>query len=1454
MTHPPFSNLPKGNFQGLPSDLAFLSGGGEMGGLIRSKDWSKTPLGPADRWPQSLKTAVRIMLTSRQPIWLGWGEQLIKLYNDPYKAIVCGKHPAALGQPASVVWREIWPEIGPMLRKAMGGIEGTYVESQLLIMERNGYPEETYYTFSYSPIPDDQGGVGGIFCANTDDTDRMIGERQLTLLKDLAARTAHAQTFDDACRLSAVSLQNDLHDFPFALIYLAEQEGNRFVPAASSGIEPNPIATAGPALDAPSVWPLAQVIRTQKPSVITDLPRLFDHLPTGAWKQPPHKAVVLPIIPSGKTGKAGVLIVGLNPYRLFDDRFQRFVDLVVGQIAASIANAQRYEEERQRAEALAELDRAKTAFFSNVSHELRTPLTLMLGPLEDLKAQFGRSTSSLDASQYQQVDVVHRNGLRLLKLVNQLLDFSRIEAGRVQAVYEETDLAEFTADLASVFRSTMEKGGLSLIVDCPPLPEPVFVDRDMWEKIVLNLLSNAFKYTLDGEIQVTLRPSGKHVELSIRDTGTGIPEDQLGKIFERFHRIAGSQGRTYEGTGIGLSLVQELAHLHGGSISVESMYGKGSTFRVFIPLGKNHLPHKHIGITERKTAALGAMSFVEEATRLVPSASEAGKLVNGTSSESDDLSRVVTTDPSLTTRSRVLLADDNTDMREYVSRLLKERYEVIAVADGQAALEAVRRNPPDLILSDVMMPRLDGFGLLRALRADPVTKAIPIILLSARAGEESRVEGLEHGADDYLIKPFSARELLARVQVHLDMVRIRQEAAETLRHSERRFRELLDGSPFGMYIVDTQLRIVHMNESSKQGAFRNVRPVIGRDFSETMRILWPETVAADIIAAFRHTLETGQPYSSRDFINLRADVNQVEGYEWELHRLTLPDGQPGVICYYYDSTRLRQTEAALRESEQRLQRVLETDAVGVLFFNRNGTLLQANDVFLRMTGYERERIERREITWRTMTPPEWVEASENQMKQFVETGRIGPYEKEYFLADGTRRWMLFAGRDLGDGTIAEYCVDIHDRKQAEQALREAQERLQRWNVELEKAVKFKTVELQQSQERLRALTSELNLAEQRERKRLATELHDHLQQVLVYGKMTIGQGRRSVGDVSAALKLIKKVEDVFSEALTYTRTLVAELSPPVLRYHGLAAGLKWLADYMKKHDQTVSVRVPDSSVPQLPEDQAILLFQSVRELLINASKHAGTGEAAVTMTQLDDALEIVVRDEGSGFNVAEAVGADTPSGGISSKFGLFSIQERMRALGGSFIIQSTPGQGTTATLALPLLHQDPEARKDLNAEANGKASPGHDNKPFKQQPPSIQESSQKPCIRVLLVDDHTMMRQGLRTILAGYADIEVVGEATNGEEAVELVDRLSPDVVVMDLNMPKMDGIEATRLIKTSHAQVQVVGLSVNTGREAFNAFTTAGAWTLLTKEAAVERLYGVIQQSMQVSVGQPKG
>jgi PAS domain S-box-containing protein len=718
------------------------------------------------------KWAIRIMLTSRQPIWIGWGPELIFFYNDPYKSIIGGKHPVALGQPTSTVWREIWADIGPLLATAMTGMEGTFVEEQLLIMERNGYPEETYYTFSYSPIPADDGGAGGIICANSEDTRRVIGERQLTLLRELAANTADARSWREACERTTRAIATNPQDLPFALLYLAEPDGSVLSRIGLAGInEAHPAAPETISIEDATIWPAGRVLGGQEILQIMDLPSRFgSELPSGSWSQPTKQAVLLPILSAGATGRTGVLIVGLNPFRLFDEDYRGFLEHAAGQIGAAIGNAEAYEEERRRAEALAEIDRAKTVFFSNISHEFRTPLTLMLGALEELLASDGNEPAGQNR---RLVEVTHRNSLRLLKLVNSLLDFSRIEAGRVQAHYEATNLDDFTAELASTFRSAMEKANLAFRVTCQPLMAPVYIDRDMWEKVVLNLLSNAFKFTPSGEIAVEIctAPDATGALLTVRDTGIGIPAAELPRLFERFHRIGDARGRTIEGSGIGLAMVQELVKLHGGTIAAESQPDRGTAVTVFVPFGTSHLPAESIHAAESTAAAsVRALAYAQEALRWLPDEDETAEV--GLQPAGYAASPPAGRDAG----ARILVADDNADLRDYIRRLLTAGgYVVETAVDGAAALDAARRQPPDLVLSDVMMPHLDGLGLLSALRADEGLRDKPVLLLSARAGEEARVEGLDAGADDYLTKPFSARELLARVSSSLQLARLRRE-------------------------------------------------------------------------------------------------------------------------------------------------------------------------------------------------------------------------------------------------------------------------------------------------------------------------------------------------------------------------------------------------------------------------------------------------------------------------------------------------------------------------------------------------------------------------------------------------------------------------------------------------------------------------------------------------------
>ncbi|PSO17287.1 hypothetical protein C7G42_21200 [Bradyrhizobium sp. MOS003] len=543
------------------------------------------------------------------------------------------------------------------------------------------------------------------------------------------------------------------------------------------------------------------------------------------------------------------------------------------------------EEERRRAEALAEIDRGKTRFFSNISHEFRTPLTLMLGSLEEMKRQ--AAGAMIPDAYLDQVDLVHRNGLRLLKLVNTLLDFSRIEAERVQAVYEPTELAEATAHLASEFRSTIEKAGLALVVDCPPLAEAAFVDREMWEKIVLNLLSNAFKFTFEGKIEVSLQRVGSGFELIVADTGTGIPPAELPRLFERFHRVEGAKGRTYEGSGIGLALVQELARLHGGEVTVESELGKGSRFRVTIPAGSTHLPQRQIGgVRTQASTGLSAKPFIEEALRWLPDAPPVPEDVI-------EVALPVDAAPAPDAeRPLVLLADDNADMREYLTRVLSEQYRVEAVPDGEAALKAIAQKIPDLLLSDVMMPRVDGMELLLRLRADQRTRSLPVILLSARAGEQTKVDALGAGADDYIVKPFTARELVARVDAHLKIARVRGEVLRSLRRSEERYRAFVTATSDIVYRMSPDWSVMHKLEGKQ-----SIRDTDSPSSTWLDTYIHPDE-RPELLAVIEEAIRTKTPFE------YEHQVRQVDGTLAWVHSRAVPVfDEHGEIVEWFGSAR-----------------------------------------------------------------------------------------------------------------------------------------------------------------------------------------------------------------------------------------------------------------------------------------------------------------------------------------------------------------------------------------------------------------------------------------------------------------------------------------------------------------------------------------------------------------------
>ncbi|ORX79348.1 hypothetical protein K493DRAFT_293359 [Basidiobolus meristosporus CBS 931.73] len=828
-----------------------LSGGGAMGEMLRNYDWSNSSLGPVTKWPQSLLSAVSLCMASTLPMAVWWGPRFTIIYNDGYCGAAGQKHPAMFGQEGPVHWEELWEGIGPSAELAMQGTN-SYVEDDLLLMTRRGYLEETYITWSYIPIRQEDGTVGGFLNPYIEVTERILAERRLKTLRDFSSEINLAKDTREVFDSIGKVLSENPYDIPFAALYTHMTPNKDVIEESYDDVSSSTntksdslylIQTVGIPEDHPSVFSTIRLSPSFQASTVQEAMRLayeskkivkiklgewFGEVPIRGWDTAARELIASPIMGNNKDGVLGVLVMGLNARSEYDENYETFVDLVCRQTGSAIINISAYEEEVRRFKELAAIDRAKTAFFSSVSHELRTPLTLILGPVKDMLSE-----KDLVPETKTKLTYMNRNAERLLRLVNLLLDFSKIEAGRMQATFQETNLGKFTADLASMFRSAIEKGGVQFEVDCERMERNVWVDRDMWEKIVFNLIGNAFKFTMKGSITVKLASSedDRQAILSVADTGDGIPSHEIMRVFERFHRVEGRKGRSHEGTGIGLALTQELAKLHGGTVGVTSEFGADSyffsTFTVHIPLGCSHLSQDRLIETsevndnevEVDMPSRYGRSFVEEARNWLPSSDEDSTEYHSNTSSTDSNAGGSITFPVVSRGCRVLLADDNVDMRKYIKSILEKWWRVTEAEDGEQAYQMAIADPPDLIVSDVMMPNLDGYGLLKLLRTQPLTKFVPLILLSAQAGEEARVDGLSAGADDYLVKPFSAKELVARVHTHLELGKLRvelermvKERTKELIASEARYKTLTKLSPVGIFRTDLEGNVTYTND------------------------------------------------------------------------------------------------------------------------------------------------------------------------------------------------------------------------------------------------------------------------------------------------------------------------------------------------------------------------------------------------------------------------------------------------------------------------------------------------------------------------------------------------------------------------------------------------------------------------------------------------------------------
>ncbi|GAA2480809.1 ATP-binding protein [Terrabacter carboxydivorans] len=721
----------------------------EMRELFDRTDWSSTPLGPVESWPPNLRTLVDVCLSSRFPMLVCWGPDLLMLYNDGYRTLLGEtKHPGAWSRPVREVWPEVWDVISPMFAEVTGGGGATWVEDELLVVDRAGFLEEAYFTWSYGAIHDDAGSVVGVLNVATETTAKVLAERRADVSGRLFEALADATDPEDVRVRCLRVLRSDNHDHLAVDLRLAP--------------EGEPL----PTVDAEG-----------------------------------RTVHVVPVVEAGVAEPSGHLLLTENPRQPWGPALQVYAEMCASHVAMALSGIRRLQDERHRAEALTELDAVKTDFFANVSHELRTPLTLIAGPVQDALAADG-----LDPEQRQRFELIRRNTERLTGLVDRILDLTRIEAGGVEPHVVQADVEELVAGIAANFRPAIERTGLTFEVVCDELDHEVYVDVDMFERTVLNLLANALKFTPRGGIELRLTSGATGFSVAVTDTGIGIAEEDLVHVFDRFRQLdRGEDRRSREGAGIGLSLVRQLVDLMGGRIAVESEPGSGSTFAVSFPWGE---PAAHAALRPSITPR-SAESFIHEASSWVVRDDVAARMVPGSHGEvgaSTSSTSPMSTQPAAGgVRPTLLVVEDNHDMRDYIARHCVVDYDVVSVRDGVEALEHLRARRPSIVLADVMMPRMDGLTLVREIRADPQLRDLPVVLLSARAGVEASTTGLLEGADDYVVKPFQPVELRARLAANLVRARSRSRDASWLRAILGAIQE-----PF--VVVDADGLVVQVND------------------------------------------------------------------------------------------------------------------------------------------------------------------------------------------------------------------------------------------------------------------------------------------------------------------------------------------------------------------------------------------------------------------------------------------------------------------------------------------------------------------------------------------------------------------------------------------------------------------------------------------------------------------
>ncbi|WP_020654052.1 ATP-binding protein [Massilia niastensis] len=1225
-----------------PAAIALFNGGGATNAALRALDWSATALGPVAHWPPELRCAASICVHSDFQLAIAWGPEFVYIYNEAASSLFADKHPWALGRAVAEVWPEIWPTVGPMLESVRASGKATRSDDLELMLEFPGRVEETYITFSYSPIFLPEGTVGGVFIAFMDTTGRVLAERRQRIVAGLASQVALRERGDDSLARVRAALGDAGPDLPLvALVQPGADGAPRLVlcTGVQRPLEPararQVAAWAGRYLDAP------------EPLLAAAAPLLDLAGACGPWQEQPRQMLVMPFGRGRHDAACGVLLMALNPRTAPDTRYRDFLDSIAGHISHAVTLAESEAAERRRIEALAELDRSRSQFFTNASHELRTPLTLIMGPLDTMLEREGEVPPALR----EPLEMAQRNAQRLHKLVNSLLDFARIEAGQLPPALEAIDPCASAAEIAALFRSAVEAAGLALTVRCEEGRGAALLDRDMWEKIVFNLLSNAFKYTHAGGIEMAVGREDGWLVLRVSDTGIGIAADEVGRVFERFYRSTRAAGRSAEGSGVGLALVQELARLHGGDVAVDSEAGAGARFTVRLPWRA----------AEGGAATLRQVrtGFTDEVRRYGMRANADGGALHPAGPQAPMTAVVV---------------DDDADVVRYIERLLGDSCRVVAARDAEHGLAAVRASAPDLVLVDVMLPGADGLELVRRIRAERPIQTVSVLVLSARAGEEARLDALDAGADDYLVKPFSGRELIARVRSHVQMVRLRRTALEQegvlLRQIEAVRNDLagvLDGTSDTVIFLDRELRVQAMNEAAVAATGLSRAEAIGRPLPE----LRPGVAGSALEHALRGALTARA--------GITVDHFQAETGRWfEARCYPAPQG---AMLFASDITDRKEGERALRETQaalewrveertrelrmanQLLAAVFDRAPGGIAISDGRGRLVHVNAAYAELTGVAEAQLAGRALA-------DWIEPAGLARLQAgaarLLAGECAWFEAEvrYRRPAGGKLWVSHFVSLLGPAWHGERCFvtiarDITRRKRDE-------------------------AERQAAQGELRVLYERLQTVRENERKALAREVHDQLGQILSAAKIDIKlleDGLRPGAEMvrERIVAELGSASATIERAIVLVREIATELRAPELDEQGLYTAIAWHVRDFERRTRIACHVTFEPARPHPNRAAAAALLGILQEAMTNVLRHAQASKVWVSLERRGTVLVLRVRDDG--------VGIARPGQRRGGALGLQGMHERAELVDGSLLIGSLRPRGTLVAARVPLMQR-----------------------------------------------------------------------------------------------------------------------------------------------------------------------